>query len=118
MKTSKILTKAKEYLCLGGAVGDNVMGELYQTQFMCLAIANACRVLNVSTKKRNATTAIVGSRIKPQYTILDWLYENEHISKRQFKAWDKDHDYVPYKLQDYRHAWLDHLINEFKDKGD
>ena len=122
MKTSKLLTLAQRYLCTPQGVevprtGINNNAD-YRTQFLCLAISHASIAHRSSMRPLNAALGTIRHRIAPEYTVLDWLHQNKHITQRKFNKMNIPENKIFPELQRYRHAWLEHLINEFKDKGD
>tara|TARA_R110000868_G_scaffold207866_1_gene456904 strand:- start:243 stop:608 length:366 start_codon:yes stop_codon:yes gene_type:complete len=121
MKTSKLLTLAQRYLCTPQGVEvprTGINNADYRTQFLCLAISHASIAHRSSMRPLNAALGTIRRRIAPEYTVLDWLHQNKHITQRKFNKMNVPENKIFPELQRYRHAWLEHLINEFKDKGD
>lgn len=109
MKTSDLLTLAKPFLWDGGAQG--------MVRHICLAIDDAAR--SQAKRLRNPKkAALAAARMRAlrhvtrclgvETTVTDWLIANVPESRGASQD----------QIQAYRHRWLDHLIQHFKDKGD
>ena len=97
MKTSKVLKIAKEY------VSD---GSRYHNALHC---ANDDK--RITTGDMYRAEKIIGDLLGDMATLGTWL-----STYRGIKWWDI-HDGKK-KLQETRHAWLDHLIKHYEAKGD
>ena len=97
MKTSEILTKAKE--CLWD--GKSSKG----TPYICWAVADT----RCSEEDCERVTDIIAARIAPCNDASTWL--RNAIGYNPYEAGEV-------AIQQWRHAWVDQLIEEFKAKHD
>jgi hypothetical protein len=103
MKTSKILTKAKKYLW----DGEYVQGEC--ESHICFAVCTAFPDENMADHVTGVTYMIM-ERIQPYGSASSWLRNavgNQSVDAAGYTA-----------IQQWRHAWVDQMIEEFKAKGD
>ena len=102
MKTSEILTKAKKYLWDGKsrwyAWGNH-------ESHICFAICRAFPDENMTMR----VTDMIMERIQPYGSASSWL--RNAVGSQSVAA-----GYTA--IQQWRHAWVDQMIEEFKAKGD
>ena len=104
MKTSKILTKAKKFLWDGKPRRGNAWDGC--ESHICFAV---CTAVPVDTKTCHVTDMIM-ERIQPYGSASSWLRNavgNQSVDAAGYTA-----------IQQWRHAWVDQMIEEFKAKGD
>jgi hypothetical protein len=104
MKTSKILSKAKKYLWDGKSRRGNAWGE-YDSN-ICFAVCMAFPDDNTTCH----VTDMIMERIQPYGSASRWLRNavgNQSVDAAGYAA-----------IQQWRHAWVDQMIEEFKAKGD
>ena len=97
MKTSQVFIRAKNNLYTGH-------GSKGKTEYICYAIEKT----RCSEVDKVRTTEIIMGGLSGWVTLGSWL-ENE-------KGIENDRHGV--KLQETRHAWLDHLIEHYESIGD
>lgn len=97
MKTSQVFTRAKKLL----STGPDDHGK---TEYICYAIE---RTSCPFPDKRKATDIIM-KLLDNNYTFGGWLENVKGI----------ENDRVGGKMQETRHAWLDHLITHYSNIGD
>ena len=97
MKTSEILTKAKDYLW------DGKSGK--GTPYICWAVAD----VRCSDGDYARIANIIALRIAPCNDASTWL--RNAIGYNPYEAGEV-------AVQQWRHAWVDQMIEEFKAKGD
>jgi hypothetical protein len=100
MKTSERLTIAKSYLAKNQA--DLDAGK---TRYVCLATNR----FDSSPKIRMLLLRIDKS-MRGTFAVPGWLCINGHATVEQLSNTTA--------TQEYRHRWLDSLIQEYKEKGD
>ena len=97
MKTSQVFTRAKKRLSTGP--DDHV-----KTEYICYAI-DRTRCPKVDREKAKN---IIMELLDNNYTFGSWLENVKGI----------ENDRTGAKLQETRHAWLDHLITHYSNIGD
>lgn len=97
MKTSQVFTRAKNLLSTGPA-------DRNKTEYICYAI-DRTRYPKVNREK--AKNIIMGL-LDNNYTFGGWLEHVKGIENDGFGA----------KVQETRHAWLDHLIEHYESIGE
>lgn len=103
MKTSELITKAKNYLW------DGVCDESSTKQeFICHAVRNASKTY-IDAKKAEKFRGDLEMRLHPWNNMYSWLRWEANIS-------DKDLTHI--RVQEHRLKWMDKLIKEYKAKGD
>jgi hypothetical protein len=106
MKTSKILSKAKKYLWDGKSRG-LTLGN-YESH-ICFAVCKAFPDDNMADYVTGVTDMIM-KRIQPYGSASSWLRNavgNQSVDAAGYAA-----------IQQWRHAWVDQMIEEFKAKHD
>jgi len=96
MKTSEVFKRAKKLL----STGDN-MGK---TDYVCYAIDRTKCPFSDKEKAK----AIVMKLLDGNYTFGGWLENAKGIENDRYGT----------KIQETRHAWLDHLITHYSNIGD
>lgn len=91
---------AKKYLCDGAE--ENLRNK---TQYICIALKNACNKKEISVKVQIACALVISSRLDGAFTIRTWLREQGICAEAMTYA----------HMQAHRHAWLDLLIKEFSE---
>lgn len=91
---------AKKYLCDGAE--ENLRNK---TQYICIALKNACNKKEISVKAQIACALVISSRLDGAFTIRTWLREQGICAEAMTYA----------HMQAYRHAWLNLLIKEFSE---
>lgn len=85
--------------------------------YICDNIMEVAPFLEGALAKR-----IINNRIGHEFSILDWLAANRHITKEELEdlllAQDDREGELYRKLQNYRLAWLAELEREFAAKGE
>ena len=105
-KKWKVLTEAKKHLNWEGA--DYLKKDKFE--FICHAIGYVMEDEHY-TADSSGLVEIIAQRLFPHGTYTNWLEIQCGI-----KYWEEPNHYS--KLQFSRHNWLDHLIQEFKDKDE
>ena len=104
---SKAFVAAKEYLASAGEYYSRTKQE-----FICHALRDAQIGGRITKQARELATSVVMDRIYNHRTVQGWLYTNGYLPG----------DLPPRKTfnlcQEYRHRWLDALIEEFSYKPD
>ena len=93
---AEVFIKAKEQLCSEG-------GYTYKTNYICFAISYS---MFGTTAARAAARKVIAKRLGRCNTVTAWLCVNKHITENDFKGKSQ-------QIQQYRHRWLDSLIEEF-----
>lgn len=91
---------AKQYLWDGAE--ENLRNK---TQYICIALKNACNKKEISVKVQIACALVISSRLDGAYTIRTWLRKQGICAEALTSA----------HMQAHRHAWLDLLIKEFSE---
>lgn len=104
MNDSQIFRAAKEYLWNG-------KGQKYPTEsfFICHAIA----LTGADYYQVKRLTDYIESLLSPASTYEGWLH---HYHPQIYSKAEEKGNMIP-KLQKARHAWLDSLAKEFKNKS-
>ena len=97
MKTSEVFKRAKKLL----STGPDDWGK---PEYICYAI-DRVRCTNVDKQKAKD---IIMDLLEGNYTFGSWLENAKGI----------ENDRTGPKLQETRHAWLDHLITHYSNIGD
>lgn len=97
MKTSQVFIRAKKLL----STGPDDWGK---PEYICYAI----EITRCSVGDKERTTSIIMSLLDGCYTFGLWLKDKKGI----------ENDLVGAKVQETRHAWLDHLIKHYESIGD
>lgn len=97
MKTSEVFKRAKNNLYTGH-------GSKGKTEYICSAIA----LTRCSVGDKERTTDIIMNLLDGCVTFGIWLKFKKGI----------ENDRIGAKVQETRHAWLDHLITHYSNIGD
>ena len=97
MKTSQVFTRAKKLLSTGN-------GDYGKTEYICYAI-DRTRCPKVDREKAKN---IIMQLLDGNYTFGSWLEREKGIENDRCGA----------KVQETRHAWLDHLIEHYESIGE
>lgn len=97
MKTSQVFTRAKKKLSYGPH-------EYGKTEYICYAIDRTRCLVGDKEKAK----AIIMALLEGYYTFGVWLENRQGIKN----------DRCGEKVQETRHAWLDHLIEHYESIGD
>lgn len=97
MKTSQVFIRAKNFL----STGSNEKGK---TEYICYAIEKTRCSVGDKEKARKIIEELLGDYL----TLGSWLAAEKGI-------WN---DRTGVKVQETRHAWLDHLIAHYESIGD
>lgn len=97
MKTSQVFTRAKKLLSTGSV-------DYGKTQYICYAI-DGTRCSNTDKKKAQD---IIMRLLDGHFTFGSWLEHAKGIANDKLGA----------KVQETRHAWIDHLIEHYESIGD
>lgn len=97
MKTSQVFTRAKKLL----STGPDDHGK---TEYICYAIEKTRCSVGDKEKARD----IIMDLLDDNYTFGGWLKHNKGIENDRCGA----------KVQQTRHAWLDHLIEHYESIGE
>lgn len=103
-KTAETLSEAflavRKYLCDG-----DLPTESGKTQMICFAARDALNAKRISREHCTEIRDIVEERLSPVTTVRSYLsYKHGGVNP------------TVQQVQDYRHAWLIHLSEEFKGK--
>ena len=97
MKTSQVFTRAKNKLSHGPH-------EYGKTEYICYAIART----KCSVGDKEKAIAIIMNLLEGCITLGSWLDIVQGIENARYGK----------KVQETRHAWLDHLIEHYESIGD
>ena len=97
MKTSQVFTRAKTFL----STGPDDWGK---TEYICYAIDR----VRCSARDKQKAKSIIMKLLDNNYTFGAWLKYKKGIKN----------DNIGAKVQETRHAWLDHLIEHYESIGD
>ena len=78
----------------------------YLSPYICGAIALTG---GHTAATRNAATSVIAKRLGRCSTVTSWLYHKGHITGKSFADYAEEAQQV----QQFRHRWLDSLIEEF-----
>jgi hypothetical protein len=109
VKHSDILIKAKEYL----RTAENVKKETLDTSpYVCDAIHRAASTFGTraAVHKAFAISTAIGRAINGCFSVKQWLVD-------QGVEGVDTHAHREELMQEYRHRWLDHLIEQYKGAG-
>ena len=97
MKTSQVFIRAKKFLSTG-------TGSRGKTEYICYAIDET----RCSVGDKEKAKSIIMKLLDNNYTLGTWLENVKGI----------ENDRRGEKVQETRHAWLDHLIAHYESIGD
>ena len=97
MKTSQVFTRAKKFLSTGH-------GDYGKTAYICYSIDR----VRCSARDKQKARDIIMQLLDNNYTFGGWLENVKGI----------ENDRTGAKLQETRHAWLDHLIEHYESLGE
>lgn len=97
MKTSQVFTRAKKLLSTGPCQNG-------KTEYICYAIEQT----RCPFPDKQKATDIIMKLLDNNYTFGAWLENVKGI----------ENDRCGEKVQETRHAWLDHLIEHYESIGD
>lgn len=97
MKTSQVFTRAKKKL-------SNGRDDHGKQTYICYAIDRT----KCSIEDKDKATAIIMNLLEGCYTFGNWLEIVQGIENDRYGE----------KMQETRHAWLDHLIEHYESIGD
>lgn len=97
MKTSQVFIRAKKFLSTG-------TGSRGKTEYICYAIDET----RCSVGDKEKAKDIIMELLDGYLTLGSWLDHKKEI----------ENDRRGEKVQETRHAWLDHLIAHYKSIGD
>lgn len=102
---SEAFLKVRDYLW----DGRGKYSDVYPRKEMCICLAaSLAKKANVITlEQRERICDTVMSRIYPHAVVRQYVHKELKVVKFNSK-----------ELQDYRHAWLIHLAQEFEDKNE
>lgn len=102
---SEAFLKVREHLWNGRGAFESVFPN--QEQMICFAAIRAKNLGKISKDHYKKITEVVQTRLDPHTSIRSYL--NDHYPNDL-----KNHR----SIQDYRHAWLIHLAQEFEGKDE
>lgn len=109
MKTSDLLKLAKQYLYVPEKPEKMGYQELLLTicGAICTASGNCLATKVVRTE--------ICERLAPHVTVTEWLHAQGFVSKSDLCSCTPEEQQ---QIQQFRLRWLEHLIVEYKAKGD
>lgn len=105
MKTSEVLRLAKKLLWNG-----KEFRPWDRWTYVCVAVDETGTTYGAPYKDRIRVKRMISKRLKPFYDVEDWLADR--VSPTTIYRASE------YKIQQYRHRWVNAMIAEFKAKGD
>ena len=97
MKTSQVFIRAKKLLSTG-------LNDKGKQEYICYAIDRT----RCYERDKEKAKAIIMNLLEGRYTFGGWLENTKGIENDRCGA----------KIQETRHAWLDHLIEHYESIGD
>ncbi len=101
MKSSELLRAAKALL----RGPDEITGEIY----LCFALKKAFINNPGNFRKHEEIAGRIADALFPHATVSGWLIIAAGVSANLTTLSN---------MQEYRHRWIDHLIQEYESKGD
>ena len=113
MKTSEVLTQAKQYLspCYEP-------GEQSRDTFICVALVIADEAKKITRDDSLKAQLMIHHRLEGHYTFESWLRNKHNISIHNCSGPELGLRAFRDKMQATRHAWVDSMIQEFAALGD
>ena len=111
MKTSELITQAKQYLWDGK--NELALETPYTSEYICFAVLHAARDANGSYNRNvdlaNRVRGLIEERIFPWNNLEAWLQHSVGICSSVLTY---------QRVQKHRLKWMNRLIKEHKAKGD